>query len=274
MTGHARPDIRRLSVALRLHYGLNFPKSWGSMFSRYSLSLSASSEGLGEGSSVSTPLWSSSWSLVKIGRPHAEGERDAVGGTRVHLEDVVVAADQQLGEVGVLLHRADHHPAEVAAEPDEDLLEEIVGQRALRLHALQLHGDGARLRGPDPDRAAPAPLLLPQDDHRRVGGPVEAEMGHGDFDHAYSYRGTRSSAVSRVPARRDTSDLLRRQGVDAMPMLCSLSRAISWSTDGRQPVHRLASVFDLLGDHLRRQRLVGERHVHHAGRDGPRRPRG
>ncbi len=48
-------------------YGLNFPKSWGSIFSRYSLSLSASSEGLGEGSSVSTPLWSSSWSLVKIG---------------------------------------------------------------------------------------------------------------------------------------------------------------------------------------------------------------
>ena len=36
--------------------GLNFPKSWGSIFSRYSLSLSASREGLGEGSSVSTPL--------------------------------------------------------------------------------------------------------------------------------------------------------------------------------------------------------------------------
>ena len=36
--------------------GLNFPKSCGSIFSRYSLSLSASSEGLGEGSSVSTPF--------------------------------------------------------------------------------------------------------------------------------------------------------------------------------------------------------------------------
>src|SRR3954447_19729745 len=37
---------------------------------------------------------------------HPERERDAVGGPGIHLEDVVVAPDEELGEVGVLLDRA------------------------------------------------------------------------------------------------------------------------------------------------------------------------
>ena len=164
-------------------YGLNFPKSCGSIFSRYCLSLSASSVGSGAGSSASTPLCVEQLLAREDRCPHPEGQRDAVRRPGVHLEDVVVAADEQLGEVGILLDRADEHAPQVPAEPHEYLLEEIVRKRPLRLHPLQLHRDGAGLRRPDPDGEYPAALLLAQDDDRRVGRPVESEVGHGDFDH-------------------------------------------------------------------------------------------
>ena len=72
----------------------------------------------------------------------------------------------------------------IAAQTHEDLLEEVVGEWSLGLHALELHRDGARLRGPDPDGEHARPVLLPEDDDGGVGGAVEAQMGHGDFDHA------------------------------------------------------------------------------------------
>jgi len=83
--------------------------------------------------------------------PHAEGQRNAVRGAGVDLKDMIVPPDQKLGEVGVLLDRADDHPPKVSPQTNQNLLQEIVGERALRLHALQLHGDGAGLRRPDPD---------------------------------------------------------------------------------------------------------------------------
>src|SRR5882724_9271840 len=72
-------------------------------------------------------------------RPEPQRERDAVRGARVDLEDLVVAPDEQLGKVGVFLYRADDDPAKLAAQPHDHLLEQVVGERALGFHALQIH---------------------------------------------------------------------------------------------------------------------------------------
>src|SRR5712692_3557407 len=134
------------------------------------------------------------------GGAEPERERDAVGGTSIHLEHVIVPADEQLGEVGVFLHRADHDAAEVAAQPDDELLHEIVRERALRLHALQLHGDRARFRRPDPDGQDAGAVLFAENDHRGVRGPIQPQVGHSDFDHCSSrgaYRAAERSAFTR-----------------------------------------------------------------------------
>ena len=41
-----------------------------------------------------------------------QGERDAVGRAGIDLERMVVAVNQQFGEVGILADGADDHPAE------------------------------------------------------------------------------------------------------------------------------------------------------------------
>ena len=186
-------------------YGLNFPKSCGSIFSRYSFSLSASSEGSGRGLLGLDAALVEELLTREDRRPHSERQRDAVGRTGVHLEDVIVPPDQQLGEVGVLLDGADEDPAEVPPETHENLLEEIVSERALRLHSLQLHGDGARLRRADPDGKDPATFLFSQDDDRSVGGPVETEMGHRDFDHDEYFPGWPASQPARTTCPRPSS---------------------------------------------------------------------
>src|SRR5687768_9285952 len=113
-----------------------------------------------------------------------EGERDAVARARIHLEHVVLASDEQLGEIGVLLDRAYDDAPQFAAEADDDLLEQVVRERPLRLHPLQLHGDRARLGRSDPDGQHARPIGLAQDDDRTVGRPIEAEMCDRDFLHA------------------------------------------------------------------------------------------
>jgi hypothetical protein len=70
-----------------------------------------------------------------------------------------------------------------------------MGERALGLHALKLHGDRACLGGANPDRQHPRAIFLPQDDNRSIGGPIETEMRYRNFNH----RLTRSGAG--VPAR-------------------------------------------------------------------------
>ena len=96
---------------------------------------------------------------------------------------MVLSADQQLGEVGVLLDRADHDPAEIAPKPHQNLLEQIVGEGALGLHPLQLHRDRAGLGRSDPDREDATPVLLPQNYDRRVRGSIEAKVRDRYFDH-------------------------------------------------------------------------------------------
>src|SRR3954447_694496 len=136
---------------------------------------------------------------------------------------MVVTLDQELGKVGVLLHRADHHPPEVPPQPDQDLLQEVVGEGALRLHSLQLHRYSAGLSRSDPDRQDPRAILLPQYHNWSVRRSIQAEMRNRNFNHP----------SAQVPA----SQLARYSTCSAVsasiatPMLCSFSFAISWSTE-------------------------------------------
>src|SRR5678816_3861512 len=56
------------------------------------------------------------------GSAEPQSQRDAVGGTRVYLEHVVLTPDQQLSEISVFLDGADDDPPQLAAQPHDDLL--------------------------------------------------------------------------------------------------------------------------------------------------------
>ena len=110
-------------------------------------------------------------------------------GPRVHLEDVVaVAVDVQLREVGVVADRRDQHLPQLAAQAHDDLLQQVVRERAGVLHAGQLHRDGAGLAGADPDREDAGAVGLLQHDDRRVRAAVEPEVRHPHLDHRVAGR--------------------------------------------------------------------------------------
>src|SRR5256885_3851241 len=152
--------------------------------------------------------------------PQRDG--DGIRRSRVHLNHGVAAVDVELGVVGVVLHLRDDHLAEVRAQTEDDLLQEVVRERSRELDAGELHRDGARLRRPDPDREHALPLLLLEDHHRRVGGAVEPQMRDPDLDHVRR----------QVPISHDTRYFFC-SGVSVSmvtPMACSLRRAISASS--------------------------------------------
>src|SRR5947208_8824238 len=109
-------------------------------------------------------------------RLEPQGDRDRIGRPGVDLDHRVAAVDVQLGVIRVVLHLGDDDLPQVCAQAEDYLLQEIVCERPRKLHARELHGDGARLGGPDPDREYTLPFLLLQDDDRRVGRTVEAQM--------------------------------------------------------------------------------------------------
>src|SRR5512144_2424902 len=116
-------------------------------------------------------------------RLEAQRHRDRVRGTRIDIDDRVAAVDVQLGVVGVVLHPGDDHLAQVGAQTDDHLLEQVVGERPGELHPRQLHRDRARLGRPDPDRQHPLAVLLLQNDDRSIARLVEPEVGDANFDH-------------------------------------------------------------------------------------------
>src|SRR5439155_820532 len=72
-----------------------------------------------------------------------------------------------------------------AAQALDQLLHEVVGQRARRRHALHLERDRLRLEGPDPDgQLAVCLRLLDQADDRRAGVGIEHDAVHLHLDRA------------------------------------------------------------------------------------------
>src|SRR5437870_1357619 len=134
------------------------------------------------------------------GRLEPQRDRDGVGGPRVDLNHRVAAIDVQLGVVGVVLHLRDDDLAQVGAESRDDLLQEVVREGPRELHAGELHRNGARLRGTDPDREHALPFPLLQDHDRRVGRPIQPEVGHPHFDDAVARcQGPKRPGISAVP---------------------------------------------------------------------------
>src|SRR5207253_292404 len=107
---------------------------------------------------------------------------DRVGRPGVDLDHRVAPVDVQLRVIRVLLHLGDDHLAQVRAQAQDYLLQQVVGERSGELHARQLHRDGARLGGPDPNGKDPFPLLLLENDDGRVGRAVEAQVGDPNLD--------------------------------------------------------------------------------------------
>ena len=114
---------------------------------------------------------------------HRQG--DGVGRAARHGGELAVTLQVELGEVGVLAHVRDQDADEVDAELVEHVLQEVVGQRAGALHALQGVGDGGRLGPADVDgQHPPAALLLPQEHDRGVGRKLQPHTDELHLHHA------------------------------------------------------------------------------------------
>src|SRR6266576_2782049 len=105
-----------------------------------------------------------------------QGDRDRIGRPGVDLDHRIAAVDVQLGIIRVVLHLGDDDLPQVCPQAEYHLLQEIMGERPRELHARELHGDGARLGGSDPDREHALPFLLLENDDRCVGRTVESQM--------------------------------------------------------------------------------------------------
>src|SRR2546429_193683 len=154
-------------------------------------------------------------------RLEPERDGDRVGRPGVDLDHRVAAVDVQLRVIRVLLHLGDDHLAQIRAQAQDHLLQQVVGERPGELHARQLHRDGARLGGPDPNGKDPFPLLLLENDDGRVGRAIEPQVGDPNLD----------DVRAQVPISHDARYFCC-SGVSvsmATPIAASFNRAISAS---------------------------------------------
>src|SRR3989441_7344983 len=114
----------------------------------------------------------------------AERERDRVARARIDGELLFARAlEVERGEVGVVAQLADHYARELASQALDQLLHQVVRQRARRRHALHLERDGLCLEGPDPDGQLAVGLrLLDQADDRRAAVGIEHDAVHLHLD--------------------------------------------------------------------------------------------
>src|SRR2546425_6034990 len=158
-------------------------------------------------------------------RLESQRQRDRIGGAGIDLNDRIAPIDMQLGEVGVVLHLRDDHLAQLGAQPDDHLLEQIVRQRAREFDACQLHRDRAGLRRSDPDRQDALSVVLLQNHDRRVCRAIQPEVSYPNLQHGSP------RAAHQVPISQEAR-YFRCAAVRvsiATPIACSLRRAISWS---------------------------------------------
>ena len=89
----------------------------------------------------------------------------------------------QLGEIGVVLHLGDDDLAELSAQSDDDLLQQVVRERPRELHTRELHGDRARFRRSNPDRQHALAVVFLENHDRCVRRAVQPEMGDPHLQH-------------------------------------------------------------------------------------------
>ncbi len=88
----------------------------------------------------------------------------------------------QLSVEGAVLNLGDVDAAQRAAHADDEILAKVVGERPLALELVHLDHDRLGFGLPDPDREQSRPSLLLENHHVGVGGPVETQPHHFDFD--------------------------------------------------------------------------------------------
>ena len=158
---------------------MNFPKSSGRRFSRYSFSCSAdiSSRRLRERLRRRLAFLEEQRReqalLREDRRLESQRDRDAVRRPRVDVHGLGLRGDVQLRVERAVLDLRDVDAAQRAAHADDEILAEVVRERALALELVHLDHDRLGLRLADPDRQQPRAALLLQDHDVGVGRAVE-----------------------------------------------------------------------------------------------------
>ena len=98
------------------------------------------------------------------------------------------ARDVKLRVESAVLDLRNVDAAQSATHADDEILAEVVGERALALELVHLDHDGFRLRLSDPDRKQPGTALLLKDHNVGVGGAVETKAHHFDFDELHEMK--------------------------------------------------------------------------------------
>ena len=94
----------------------------------------------------------------------------------------------------------------------DDVLDQVVGQRARRHDTLLGVGDGGRLRRPDPDRQVALAVPLAQQDDRLVGGHLDADAQDIDLSHSSTVPPAVVERRARTQRCSASADAARRAG--------------------------------------------------------------
>src|SRR5437762_1401335 len=134
-------------------------------------------------------------------RARPQRQRDRVARARVDRHHVAVAVQRQVDErvEGVLLQVADDDLFDFGLQIADDVAQQIVGHRPRRRDVLDLQRDRVRLEDADRDREHLLPLLVAEDDDRRVRDEVDHQPLHGHLDLHRTYKLAAPAALSIRP---------------------------------------------------------------------------
>src|SRR3954469_3268929 len=127
--------------------------------------------------------------LLRVDRRlESQRDGDAVRRTGVDVHRARGPGDVKLRVKGAVLHLGDVDASKRAAQPDDEILAEIVSEWPLAFELVHLDHDGFGLRLTDPDRQQPRAALLLQDHDVGVGRAIEPKAHHFDFDELHQIK--------------------------------------------------------------------------------------
>ena len=115
-------------------------------------------------------------------RPRPQRQRDRVARPRVDRHRVAVQREIDERVERVLLQIADDDLLDRGLEIVDDVAQQIVCHRPGGRDVLDLQRDGVRLEDADPDGEDLLPVLVPQDDDRRVGDGIDHQTLDAHLD--------------------------------------------------------------------------------------------